>query len=60
MFWFSLQHLSETVFILRRFDRDVIKMFVGLRVKFPLLSSFLKETCILSTDFRKILKYQFS
>jgi len=32
-------------------------MYIGLHVKFPLLSDF-DETCILPTDFRKILRYQ--
>jgi len=29
VFWFSLQLLSETFLILRRSERDVIKMYIG-------------------------------
>jgi len=35
-------------------------MYVGPNVQHPLFSSDLTETCILSTDFRKILKFQIS
>jgi hypothetical protein len=59
VFWFSL-HLSETFLILRRTERDVIKMYIGLHVKYPLFLSDFNETRIFSTDFRKILKYQTS
>jgi hypothetical protein len=36
-FDFSLQVLSETFLIFRRIERDMIKMCVGLHVKYPLL-----------------------
>jgi hypothetical protein len=39
MFWFSLQLLSGTYFILGRNERDVIKNVAGLRVKCPLFLS---------------------
>jgi len=31
VFWFSLQLLSETFLILRRYEGDIIKMYIGLR-----------------------------
>ena len=34
MFWFSLQLLSETFLILRRIQRDIITMYIGLYVKY--------------------------
>ena len=34
VFWFSLQLLSETFVILRRTERDIIKMYTGVRVKY--------------------------
>jgi hypothetical protein len=30
VFWFSVQLLSETFLILRRTERDIIKMYIGL------------------------------
>jgi hypothetical protein len=59
VFWFSL-HLSEIFLILRRSERDVIKMYIGLHVKYPLFLSNFNEILIFSTDFRKIIKYQIS
>jgi len=49
--------LSETVLILRRTERDVIRMYIGLHVKYPLLLPDFNETWIFSTNFRKILKF---
>ena len=39
VFSFSLQISFETFLILRRIERDMIKMFLGLRVDYPLFSS---------------------
>jgi hypothetical protein len=60
VFSFSLQLLSETYLILTRIERNTIKMYIGLHVKYPLFLSDFNETCIFSRDFRKILKYQIS
>jgi hypothetical protein len=53
VFSFSVQLLSEIFLILRRTERDMIKMYIGLHVKYALFLSDLKETCIFCTDFRK-------
>ena len=54
MFWFSLQHLSETYFILRRNEWDmIIYIYVGLNVTYLLFFSDCNETWIFMTDFRK-------
>ena len=60
MFWFSLQLLSETFLTLRRNERDMIKMYIGLRVKCPLFLSDYNETCIFSTGFPQTFKYKIS
>ena len=60
VFWFSLQHLCETFLILRRTARDKIKMCIVLHVKYPLLLSDFKDTCVSSTDCPQILQYQVS
>jgi hypothetical protein len=52
--------LSKTLLILRRIQRDTIKMYFGLHVKYPLFVSDFNETGILWTDFRKMSKYQIS
>jgi hypothetical protein len=57
MFWFSLQFVSETFLILRRNERDMIKMYIGIHVKY--LSDFI-EIWIFRTEFRKILQYEIS
>jgi len=49
---------SEAFLILRRNERQMIKIYIGLQVKYPLLLSDFNEISILSTDFRKIYKYQ--
>jgi len=38
----------------------MIKLYIGLHVKYQLFLSDLKEAFIFSTDCRKILKYKFS
>ena len=48
---------SATFLILRRTEQDVIKMYIAVHVKNPLILSYIKETWIVSTDFQKILKY---
>jgi len=60
MFWFPQQILSQTFLILRTNERGTIKkMYIGLRVKYPLFHVWFNETWISSTGFfRKILKYQ--
>jgi len=60
MMWFPLQILSETFHILRRIERDVIKMYIVPHVKNPLFLSDFNETWIISTVSRKVLKYQVS
>ena len=52
-FLFSLQLLSETFLMLRRTGRDVIKMCISLRVKYPLFLSDLSETYFLLDRFSK-------
>jgi len=44
VFLVSLQLLSETFPILRRTERDMIKMYIGLHVKYPLFLSDFNET----------------
>ena len=45
VFWFPLQHLSETFTILRRAERDVIKnMYIVFHVKYSLFLSDFNET----------------
>jgi len=53
MFWFSLQFLFETFLIPRRTERNAIKMYNGLHIKYPLFLSDFNETCIFSTKFWK-------
>jgi len=60
VFWFFPHLLSELFLILIRTGRDVVKMYIGVHVKYPLLLSNFNETWIFSTDFRKIPKYKIS
>jgi len=57
VFWYSLQYLFETFFILRRIDRVMIKMFTGVLVKYFCSCQKLMKLEFL-THFRKILKFQ--
>ena len=52
--------LVETFLIVRRNEWAIILNVLGLHVKYPLFLSDFNETCILGTDFRKILKHQIS
>ena len=60
LFWFSLELLSETFFILRRNGRDMIITLCWSSYKVPLFMSHINETWIFSTDFRKVLNYKIS
>ena len=60
VFRVSLQLLSDTFFILRIIERDMIKNVYWLHVKYPLFLSDFNETWIFSTVFLKILKCQIS
>ena len=44
VFWFSLQILSETFLIRIRTERGMIKMYIGLHIKYPLLLSDFNKT----------------
>ena len=60
IFWFSLQRLTETFLLLGRTEKDMVKIYIGLHVKYMLFLSYCNETFIFCTDSRKILKYQHS
>ena len=60
VFWFFLQLLSATFLILSRTDCDMIKMYIGQHIKYPLFLSGSNETWSFLTDFLKIFKYQIS
>jgi hypothetical protein len=53
---FSLLLLSEKFLVPIRIEG----MYIGLHVKCPLFFCYFNETRIFSTNFRKVLKYQFS
>jgi hypothetical protein len=58
--WFSLQLLSDTFFILRKTERDVIIPVHTFTCRVAVILVRFNDNCILSTYFRKILKYQIS
>jgi hypothetical protein len=60
VFWFSVQLLSETFLSLRIIESNITMIYIGLHLKYPSFFSDFNEICICSTDFRKILKCQFS
>ena len=60
VFWFPLKFLLEPFLILRRTERDMIKMYGGLHLKYPLFLCDFNKNWIFSTDFQKILKCQIS
>ena len=53
--WFSPTPLSETFFILRRIERDMIINVYWPSCNCPVFLSGFNESSIFSTDFRKIL-----
>jgi hypothetical protein len=44
VFWFPLQFLSETFLVPRNIQRDTIKMYIGLHVKWPLFFLHFNQT----------------
>ena len=60
VFWFSLQILSDSFLLLRRTERDIIENVHTSSCTVPSFLSDFSESWILSTEFRKILKYQIS
>jgi hypothetical protein len=60
VFLFSVQLLSESILILTRIERAMIKIVYWSSCKVPVILSDFKETSIFLTDFRKIFKNQIS
>jgi hypothetical protein len=58
VFWVPLQRLSETFFIPRIIQRDIVVNVRTSSCKVPVIFVNFDEPRILSTDFRKIPKYQ--
>jgi len=61
VFWFILLLLSVTFLILKRLVQDTVnqEMYTGLHIKHRLLfSTDFNGNCNLSTDIKKLLKYQ--
>jgi len=58
VFWFSLQLLSETFVILRRTERDIIKMYTGVRVKYRYSCPILMKFDFSQHIFEKMMKYE--
>jgi len=46
-------NMFEKFIILRRTERDMIRMYIGLHVKYPQFLTHFDETWILKTDFQK-------
>jgi hypothetical protein len=44
----------------KKFERDMIKIFIDRHVQYPLFSLYFNETWIFSTNLQKILKYHIS
>jgi hypothetical protein len=60
VFWFSVQHLSETFVIPRRNERHTIENTHWSLCKMPLLFSDFSENWIFLTYYQKMLKYVIS
>jgi len=58
VFWYSLESLFEISFIIRRTERDLIKMCIGLLVKHPYSFQIVMELEFSQQIFGKIFKYQ--
>ena len=59
MFRFCLKFFPET-FLISRNEQDIIKMYIGLDVKYSLFLADVDESNIFPDRFSKILKYQIS
>ena len=55
---FDFLYNFDIFFVLRKTQRDMIKLYTGLHVKYSLFLSDFDKTWISSTDFREILKYK--
>jgi hypothetical protein len=59
VFSFSLQLLSETFLILRRNERNMIEMYIGLHAKYQFFLSDINETRIPLTIVKKYSNIKF-
>jgi len=57
---FDLLYNFERFLILKAVDRNLIKMYIGLHVKFPLFLGYFNKSWFSWIDFLKILKNQIS